>query len=124
MSSRTSSSSVSYIPLERCFENLRQSILQVVHHEHVSDEVRSFLAELVEALLHRAVQIEDSSSGTSSGPGGVRPTSSEIAYWPQNQAVDDPIKDHSIPLDLLEAVPYQFEIKGRSRWSTLKQGRS
>ena len=111
MSSSTSSLSVSHIPLERCFENLKQSILQVVHHEQVSDEVRSFLAELVEVLLHRAEQMEDSFSGSWSGVSGVRPSSSEIDSWLRNQMVTDSIQGHPIRPDLQHRVePYQIEI--------------
>ena len=114
MSSSTSSSSVSHIPLERCFENLRQSILQVIHHEQVSDEVKSFLAELVGAILHRTEQANDPSSEAWSGAKGVRPIPSEINPWLSNQLIDDPLQDHSIRLDSLGTGPYQIEIIPRT----------
>lgn len=115
MSFTTSTSSVSHIPLERCFENLKQSILQVVHHEQVSDEVRSFLAALVEEVLHRAEQMEDSSSGSWSGASGVRQTSSGIDSWLRNQAVSDSIQGHPIRPDLQDqGGPYQIEIIPRT----------
>lgn len=48
----------SNVPRDQCLANLRQSILQVIHHKQVSDEVRSFLTELVKAILHYAEQGE------------------------------------------------------------------
>ena len=115
MSSKYSSSNVSLIPLEQCFENLRQSILQVIHHEQVSDEVRSFLTELVQAVLQYAEQTNGSSSGTRSGASAVRPTSPEMDPWFRNQKVGDPIEDHSIRLDSMDqSGVYRLKITPRT----------
>ena len=64
MSSRLPPTNISHVPLDQCLENLKHSILQVIHHEHVSDEAKSFLAELVHAILNNT----DRMSGPPSGP--------------------------------------------------------
>jgi hypothetical protein len=116
MSSKYSSSNVSLIPLEQCFENLRQSILQVIHHEQVSDEVRSFLTELVQAVLHYAEQTNESSSRTKSGLRALRPTSPEMDPWFGNQKVGEPIEDHTIRLDSMDQTGlYQLKITPQTR---------
>jgi hypothetical protein len=58
-----SSSNVGNVPLDQCLENLKHSILQVIHHEQVSEEVRSFLTELVQAILSNADQVNGQPSG-------------------------------------------------------------
>ena len=115
MASRYSSSVVSPLPLERCLENLRQSILQVIHHEQVSDEVRSFLAELVETVLRHAEQTNGSSSGKWRGGSVVRPFSLDVDPWFRHQKVDDPIQDRLIGLDSPDKLGiYQLEITPQS----------
>ena len=77
MSSRLPPTNISHVPLDQCLENLKHSILQIIHHEQVSDEAKSFLAELVQAILYNTDQM----SGPPSGPGSElaenRPLSDE-----------------------------------------------
>ncbi len=72
MTKIASFSNVSSPPLEQCLETLKQSILLVIHHEQVSGEVRSHIAELVQEILHRAEEIAASSSETCIVAGEVR----------------------------------------------------
>ena len=115
MSSRSSSLNVSNMQLDQCLENLKHSILQVVYHEQVSDEVRSFLTELVQAILNSA---ELASSYRSASHGelaarrqdtdvtGTRPFHGELdvsksAYSPRLGPQD-------------QAEPYQIEMSSQT----------
>jgi len=98
MSSRSPSSDISNLPLDQCLENLKHSILQVIHHDEVSDEARSFLAELIKTILNHT----DPMSRPPSGPG------SELA---EDRLLDDEASARPLTRDLgLPVRPYQVEL--------------
>lgn len=72
MNATASSSIVSSPPIEQCLENLKQSILQVLHHEQGSSELRSLITQLVQETLHRAEEVEALSYGVRSVKRDVR----------------------------------------------------
>jgi len=48
------SSNLPHLPLDQCLERLRTTGQLVIQHEAASPEVKSFLGELIEAILHKA----------------------------------------------------------------------
>lgn len=51
------------LTLSQCLENLRHASILVLQHEQVSDEAKSFLGELIGAILERANQADSPANG-------------------------------------------------------------
>jgi len=46
------------LTLSQCLDNLRNASLHVLQHEHVSDDAKSFIGELIGAILGRVEQTD------------------------------------------------------------------
>jgi hypothetical protein len=90
MTTIASSPNVSSPPLEQCLDSLKQSILLVIHHEQVSGEARSRIAELVQGVLHHIEGKETSLCETWGATGGVLQDSMGGDPLPQGQLMPIP----------------------------------
>jgi hypothetical protein len=53
-------SNTNHLPLDQCLENLRAAGLLVAQHQDVSEELKSFLGELIEVIVDKACQTNSS----------------------------------------------------------------
>lgn len=115
MSSRSSSLNVSNMQLDQCLENLKHSILQVVDHDQVSDEVRSFLTELVQAILNSAELASSYRSGSHRELAARRQDTDATGTRPLHGELDVSKSAYSPRLDSQDqSEPYQIEMSSQT----------
>ena len=61
---------VHQLPLSQCLDQLRTASLLVLQHEELTDQAKSFIGELIQAILHQAGQFDSTGNHDQAETGG------------------------------------------------------